>query len=275
MHPESLRELLQELADGRTTVAAVEQRLRTLPFEDLGFARLDHHRALRCGFPEVIFGRGKTPAQIAELVERLAAGGQSVLATRVRPLAARITRQRVPAAVYDRLSRTLVVRGRAAAESGGFVAIVAAGTADLPVAEEARITCEMMDCRTERFYDVGVAGLQRLLACLPRLREAAALVVVAGMEGALPSVVGGLVRAPVIAVPTSVGYGASFQGLAALLAMLNSCAAGVSVVNIDNGFGAGYQAALIAWAADGNPDAKPARVVGEHGIDTRITDAHQ
>jgi len=256
--PNPLRDLIERVADGGASVEEALERLCTLPFEDLGFARLDHHRALRCGFPEVIFGRGKTPAQIAELVERLSAAGHNVLATRVRPVAARAVAQRVSGTVYHRLSRTLTLRQRGAQPSRGLIAIVAAGTADLPVAEEARVTCEMMDQRTESYYDVGVAGLHRLLAVLPKLREANALVVVAGMEGALPSVVGGLVKSPVIAVPTSVGYGANFGGATALLAMLNSCAAGVSVVNIDNGFGAGYQAALINQLADTG-------VIGEPG----------
>jgi NCAIR mutase (PurE)-related protein len=258
MHPDSIRGLLRQVADGELSIGAAQERLRTLPFEDLGFARVDHHRALRCGFPEVIFGRGKSPDQIAALVERLVHAGNNVLATRVRPLAARITMQRVPGAVYHRMSRVLTVRQRSAQPSRGFVAVVAAGTADLPVAEEARLTLEMMDQRVEALYDVGVAGLHRLVPHLPRLREATALVVVAGMEGALPSVVGGLVQQPVIAVPTSVGYGASFQGVTALLGMLNSCASGVSVVNIDNGFGAAYQAALINRTAEFGPPASAA-----------------
>lgn len=245
MHSPDLRNLLKQVADGSASVADAFDRLSAAPFEDLGFARIDHHRALRCGFPEVVFGLGKTDEQIVEIFVRLAARGSNVLATRVSPSsAARITK-RLPEAVYDELARTVTLRQRDPQPSSGFVAIVAAGTADLPVAEEARITTELMDQRTESFYDVGVAGLHRLLAESSRLRAANVLVVVAGMEGALPSVVGGLVEAPVIAVPTSVGYGANLGGVAALLAMLNSCAAGVSVVNIDNGFGAGYQAAII------------------------------
>jgi NCAIR mutase (PurE)-related protein len=231
-------------------VDAVLRRLQNLPFEDLEFARVDHHRALRCGFAEVIFGQGKSDQQVEDIFARLAASGSNVLATRVSPSAARRVVDRFPGAEHHQVARALALRQRPAAESQGFVGIVAAGTGDLPVAEEARVTAELMDQETRTFYDVGVAGLHRLLAESADLRQAAVLVVVAGMEGALPSVVGGLVDAPVIAVPTSVGYGASFGGIAALLAMLNTCAAGVSVVNIDNGFGAGYQAALINRLAD-------------------------
>lgn len=230
------------------------KRLASLPFENLEFARVDHHRALRCGFPEVIFGQGKSDEQVAEIFARLAAGGVNVLATRTSASAAARVRAALPAAEYDASSRTVVLRQREPVASSGFIGICAAGTADLPVAEEARRTAEIMDQRVETFYDVGVAGIHRLLAASQRLQAARVLVVVAGMEGALPSVVGGLVACPVIAVPTSVGYGASFGGLAALLAMLNSCAAGVSVVNIDNGFAAGYQAALINRLADAPAD---------------------
>ena len=245
MDPQALRKLLEELAGGKLEVEAALQRLRNLPFEDLDFARIDHHRALRCGFAEVIFGQGKTDEQIEDIFQRLAATGTNVLATRVPPSAARRIRTRLPKAEYHELPRTLTLRQRARCESAGFIGIVAAGTGDLPVAEEARVTAELMDQSTQTFYDVGVAGLHRLLSESVDLRQANVLIVVAGMEGALPSVVGGLVDAPVIAVPTSVGYGASFGGISALLAMLNTCAAGVSVVNIDNGFGAGYQAAMI------------------------------
>jgi pyridinium-3,5-biscarboxylic acid mononucleotide synthase len=245
LSPQILRELLDTLVAGGTTVEHVLERLATLPFEPLDFACVDHHRELRCGFPEVIFGQGKTPAQIEVIFEKLVAGGGNVLATRVAPEAAAGVRRRVPAAEYHELARTLSLRQRAPEPTAGFIGIVCAGSSDLPVAEEARITAELMDQRTQTLYDVGVAGLHRLLSRSDQLRQANVLVVVAGMEGALPSVVSGLVQAPVIAVPTSVGYGASFHGLAPLLAMLNSCAAGVSVVNIDNGFGAGYQAAMI------------------------------
>jgi NCAIR mutase (PurE)-related protein len=245
LHPDHLRQLLERVAAGRSSVAAALRELETWPLETLDFACLDHQRALRCGFPEVIFGQGKTPAQIETIFAKLAATRNNVLATRVSLEAAERVRGRFPDAAYHDSARALTLRQNPPAVSAGLVAIVCAGSSDLPVAEEARVTLEIMDQPTRTLYDVGVAGLHRLLMRSADLRQASVLVVVAGMEGALPSVVGGLVSAPVIAVPTSVGYGASFQGLAALLAMLNSCAAGVSVVNIDNGFGAGYQAALI------------------------------
>jgi hypothetical protein len=261
-----LLDLLTRVASGGVSTGDALEQLARLPFEDLGFARVDHHRALRCGFPEVIFGQGKDDAQLCEIFVRLAASGVNVLATRVSASAAALAQSRIAAADYDPLSRTLVLRQRPRAARGGLIAICAAGTADLPVAEEARRTAEIMDQRVETFYDVGVAGIHRLLAQSERLRQAHVVVVAAGMEGALPSVVGGLVRAPVIAVPTSVGYGASFGGIAALLAMLNSCAAGVSVVNIDNGFAAGYQAALISGLveADAAPRDVPAAAQQEH-----------
>ena len=250
MAPERLRKLLNELAAGEVDVPAVLRQLQTLPFEDLQFARVDHHRALRCGFPEVIFGEGKTTGQIEEIFARLAETENNVLATRIGPAAATRVQARFPKVRHHRTARVLTLRQHRGPTSEGFVGIVCAGTSDLPVAEEARVTAEIMDQRTRTFYDVGVAGLHRLLAESQALRAANVLVVVAGMEGALPSVVGGLVAAPVIAVPTSTGYGASFGGISALLAMLNSCSAGVSVVNIDNGFGAGYQAAVINRLAE-------------------------
>jgi pyridinium-3,5-biscarboxylic acid mononucleotide synthase len=262
MNPADLRHLLEQLATGGSTVNEVLRRLEMLPFESLGFACLDHHRALRCGFPEVIFGQGKAPEQVETIFLKLAATRGDVLATRVEPAAAERVRARCPAAAYHELARTLTLRQTDGPPGPGLVGIVCAGSSDLPVAEEARITAEIMGQRTVSLYDVGVAGLHRLLARTEDLRAASVLVVVAGMEGALPSVVGGLVKSPVIAVPTSVGYGASFHGLAALLTMLNSCAAGVSVVNIDNGFGAGYQAALInrtAAALSGTAEAGPAK----------------
>lgn len=259
LNPHTLRTLLEDLAAGRVTVGDVLTRLETLPFESLDFACVDHHRALRCGFPEVIFGQGKTPEQVEQIFAKLAAGGGNVLATRVAPDAAERVQARLPRADYHPTARVLTLRQQQpVTPATGLVAVVCAGSADLPVAEEARLTAEIMDQPTRAVYDVGVAGLHRLLARSADLRAARVVVVVAGMEGALPSVVGGLVRAPVIAVPTSVGYGASFHGLAALLAMLNSCAAGVSVVNIDNGFGAGYQAALINSLAAGASPSRPA-----------------
>ncbi len=250
MHPDDLRNLLREVAAGRVAPETAEERLRQLPIEHLGFAQLDHHRALRCGVPEVIFGEGKTPEQIVEIFARLAAAGDGVLATRVSPEAAALVRARHSDSEHHALARIVMLRpSRPTASSAhatdDFIAVCAAGTSDLSVAEEARLTLEFLGCPTSTLYDVGVAGLHRLLNQAEELRRARVVIVVAGMEGALPSVVGGLVAAPLIAVPTSVGYGASFGGLAALLAMMNSCAAGVTVVNINNGFGRGRRAAKI------------------------------
>lgn len=243
MDERRLRALLARHRAGKATAAEVLHELRHLPFEDLGHARVDHHRALRCGQAEVVFGAGKTPTQVVEIARALRRKGQLVLVTRVTAETAEAARAEWPEAVHHVEARALTVgalpRGR------GRVAVVSAGTADRPVAQEAALTARCLGARVDVLEDVGVAGIHRLLAVRETLQAAKALVVVAGMEGALPSVVGGLVAAPVIAVPTSVGYGASFGGVAALLAMLNTCASGVSVVNIDNGFGAGYQAALI------------------------------
>lgn len=243
-----LRQLLGDVRSARLSVEDAVRRLKRLPFEDLGFAKVDHHRSLRCGFPEVIYCEGKQTDQVVAIVERRLAGGGNVLATRASAEVGRAIRRRFRSARYNPLARTVVVRQQPAQPGDGFVAIVCAGTSDLPVAEEARETCEIMDQSTQSFYDVGVAGIHRLLAHSEQLSEARAVVVCAGMEGALASVVGGLVSCPVVAVPTSIGYGANFGGLAPLLTMLNSCAAGVSVVNIDNGFGGGYIAAMIARA---------------------------
>ncbi len=218
--------------------------MRHLPYVDIGFAELDHHRALRRGFPEVVLGQGKSVEQVVAIAERLAAQSDRLLITRVEVEAYRAVKERLSDVRYHADARAITL-DRSGEERQSGVAVLCAGTSDLSVAEEAAVTAELMGSQTDRFYDVGVAGIHRLLDKLEALRSARALVVVAGMEGALPSVVAGLVAAPVIAVPTSVGYGASFGGLAPLLAMLNSCAAGVSVVNIDNGFGAGYLAAVI------------------------------
>ena len=246
MNHERLRELLNAVQAGRVTPDEAVDRLRHMPFEDLGFAKLDHHRSLRCGFPEVIFCQGKTTEQVVAIVGRLAAHGGTVLATRAGREVFEAVAAAHPSAVYHESARAIVVPSREPCPTlDGLVAIVSAGTSDQPVAEEARVTAEVMGCRTEVYYDVGVAGIQRLLAYAQPLARASVVIVVAGMEGALASVVGGLVDVPVVAVPTSVGYGASFHGLAPLLTMLNSCAAGVGVVNIDNGFGAGHLAALI------------------------------
>jgi NCAIR mutase (PurE)-related protein len=241
---ERLLALLSSVRDGSLDLGDALAVLRDLPYEDLGFAKVDHHRTLRDGFPEVILGLGKTPEQIAAIAERLAARSGRVLVTRATVEAFAAVRRVLPDAEYRADARAITLeRGTICRKPG--VALLCAGTADLPVAEEAAVTAELIGSEVDRIYDVGVAGIHRLFASLPRLRDARAIIVVAGMEGALPSIVGGLVATPVIAVPTSVGYGANLQGIAALLTMLNSCAAGISVVNIDNGFGAGYIAAMI------------------------------
>jgi NCAIR mutase (PurE)-related protein len=241
-----LSRLLRDVRAGRVAVAEAVERLRSLPFEDLGFAKVDHHRELRTGFPEVIYCAGKTDDQVIKIARQIAKRHRVVLATRCSCQTYAAAAEAFPGAVYHEAARIVVI-GKAPRPSPRArpLAVVTAGTADLPVAEEAAVTAETMGCRVERIHDVGVAGLHRLLGHQEALSRAGIIIVVAGMEGALASVVGGLVSAPVIAVPTSVGYGASFQGLAALLTMLNSCAAGVTVVNIDNGFGAGYFAALL------------------------------
>ena len=245
MDPRSLKQLLEQVQQGALSTEEAAARLATLPYEDLGFAKLDHHRALRRGFPEAVFGAGKTPEQIMAIVQRITDRGGRVLVTRTTSeVHAKVAAVR-PEARFHELARCLTVVSEPAAALPGKVVIAAAGTSDLPVAEEAAVTAEFHGATVERVYDVGVAGLHRLLDRAPTLRNADVVIVVAGMEGALPSVVAGLVAAPVVAVPTSVGYGASFQGLAALLAMLNSCASGVGVVNIDNGFGAAHLACLI------------------------------
>lgn len=240
-----LKDLLEKVQRGESSVADALEKLKTLPFEDLGFAKLDHHRRHRQGFPEVIYCPGKTVEQVGTLFERLASLSPNVLATRASPEVAARVQQLVPAATYDTEARLVYTWRDRAVKAPGTAAVIAAGTSDRPVAREAAITLEVMGHRLREIHDVGVAGLHRLLDRLPDLVSADVLVVVAGMEGALPSVVGGLVAKPVIAVPTSVGYGASFQGLAALLAMLNSCASGILVVNIDNGFGAATAASRI------------------------------
>jgi pyridinium-3,5-biscarboxylic acid mononucleotide synthase len=247
-----LRSLLSRVRSGELTEEAALARLRTLPFEDLGYARLDTHRGLRTGMPETVYCPGKTPEQVAAIMARLAEHHRYVLATRASDEQAEATLARVPAARYHEVARAITIRPAGEPPGRPGITLLTAGTADLPVAEEAAITAEMMGHSVERIADVGVAGLHRLLDTLPALHAARVLIVVAGMEGALPSVVGGLVRAPVVAIPTSTGYGASFGGLAALLAMLNSCAPGVAVVNIDNGFGGGCMAALINTVGEAN-----------------------
>jgi NCAIR mutase (PurE)-related protein len=235
----------QGTVDPAAAAAEILTAMRTAPFDDLGFARVDTHRALRQGFPEVILGVGKTPAQIAAIAERIVARGQALLVTRAEAEAFAAVRAAVPNAEYHASARAITLKQGEIPRGTGTVLIACAGTSDLPVAEEAAVTAELMGNDIDRLYDVGVAGLHRLLTEQPRLQRARVIVVVAGMEGALPSVVAGLVKVPVIAVPTSIGYGASFGGVAALLGMLNSCANGVAVVNIDNGFGAGCMASLI------------------------------
>ncbi|MCX6356546.1 MAG: nickel pincer cofactor biosynthesis protein LarB [Candidatus Aureabacteria bacterium] len=245
MNPVLLKKVLNGLARGRITVAEAMERLRHLPFQEIGHSTVDRHRALRQGYPEVIFCEGKTVQEIVQIAAHICATGENLLATRAGEEVYQKLRQQFPNAVYHRRARVVTVELRKLRKAKGFIAVVSAGTADAPVAEEAAVTAEIMGNAVRRFYDVGVAGLHRIISKLPELSRARVIVVAAGMEGALPSVVGGLVGTPVIAVPTSVGYGASFKGVAALLGMLNSCAAGVTVVNIDNGFGAGYAAALI------------------------------
>ncbi|HWP56493.1 MAG TPA: nickel pincer cofactor biosynthesis protein LarB [Candidatus Acidoferrales bacterium] len=246
MDSESLERLLEGVQAGKLSVSKALDRLRHLPFENLGFAHVDHHRALRQGYPEVILAQGKTVEEIAAIARAMRRVGSNVLITRLAPEAMpKLRRQLRGMRFYPRarvatwIAREIPLRGK------GLILVISAGTSDMAVAEEAALTCEMMGNRVDRLFDVGVAGIHRLLQNRDKLLSASVLVVVAGMEGALPSVVGGLVDKPVIAVPTSVGYGASFGGLAALLGMLNSCAAGVTVVNIDNGFGAGFAASLI------------------------------
>jgi pyridinium-3,5-biscarboxylic acid mononucleotide synthase len=243
--PDSILKLFQQVRRGKVSPDEAVARLRHLPFEDLGFAKVDHHRSLRVGMPEVIFGQGKTPAQIAQIFARLAQHGGNILATRASEEQFAAVKKKVRKAEYRELARAIVLQRDPKRYGKGTIAVVSAGTSDIPVAEEAVATAEVMGNDVEHLYDVGVAGIHRLLANRETLARARVIIVCAGMEGALPSVVGGLVGVPVIAVPTSVGYGAAFKGVAALLGMMNSCASNVSVVNIDNGFGAGYVAALI------------------------------
>lgn len=236
--------MLEGVASGTTSIESAVDELRLLPYEDIGFAKIDHHRSLRDALPEVVLAQGKLPEQTAEIARRLVERADRVLVTRADPPTFDAVRSVIEDATYHETARCITVDRRNEPKQSG-VSVLCGGTADLPVAEEAAVTAELMGSEVQRVFDVGVAGLHRLLDHLPAIRDARAIVAVAGMEGALPSVVGGLVAVPVIAVPTSVGYGASFGGIAPLLTMLNSCAAGVSVVNIDNGFGAGYLAAVI------------------------------
>lgn len=244
MTRESLIQLLEDIRRGETSPEAALAQIAKLPYEDAGFAKIDHHRSLRLGLPEVIYAAGKSPAQIAEIFLRMSSTGASVMATRADAAAYDAVRQRVPAANYHEQARIIGLAAKPATTPEGRIAVVCAGTSDLPVAEEAAVSAEYLGLEVDRIVDVGVAGLHRILAQTDMLARAQAVIVCAGMEGALPSVVGGLVAAPVIAVPTSVGYGAAFGGVAALLGMLNSCSPNVCVVNIDNGFGAAYVAAM-------------------------------
>jgi NCAIR mutase (PurE)-related protein len=257
MHEAKIRKILQAVNEGATSLDEAVESLKNLPYCNLGYAKVDHHRTLRLGFPEVILGSCKTAAQIAAILEELAREGNNVLVTRVNPALAQAVQALAPFTLeYHEAARVVILRqGPPTMMGRGTIIVITAGTGDIPVAEEACITAELMGNQVERLYDVGVAGIHRVLDQRDRLEKASVLIVVAGMEGALASVVGGLVPRPVIAVPTSIGYGASFSGIAALLGMLNSCAAGVSVVNIDNGFGAAYVASLInrPYGSQGKP----------------------
>ena len=256
MNRECLRQLMQAVQSGEVLPEDACDRLKDLPFEDLGYAKVDHHHSIRTGMPEVIYAAGKTADQVAGIFRSMAAAGGNVLATRATREQFQAVAAVEPHATYHELSRCITLKQNPAPTRPGLVAIVCAGTSDLPVAEEARVTAELMGNSVDLIADVGVAGLHRLLAQRKHLQQASVLIVCAGMEGALPSVVGGLVAAPVIAVPTSVGYGASFGGLAALLGMLNSCSPNVSVVNIDNGFGAAYIATLINQTRESKPPSQ-------------------
>lgn len=245
MNEDQLRQLLEKVRSGGMPVDEAVSSLRHLPFEDLGFAMVDHHRALRKGFPEVIFSSGKTAEQVVAIAERIVSSGSDLLATRATPDVYEAVAERLPDAVYHDQARAIVIQKAWRNLGRGVILVVSAGTSDIPVAKEAAITATVMGNEVECLFDVGVAGIHRLFAHQAKIMNAAVLIVVAGMEGALASVVGGLAARPVIAVPTSIGYGASFGGVAALLGMLTSCASGVTVVNIDNGFGAGFAASLI------------------------------
>jgi len=246
MNIKRLEGLLKKVKSGRASIDETLAQLKSLPFEDLGYARIDHHRSLRKGFPEVIWGEGKTSGQILSIMKELKSKDQNILITRLDAKKARAVQKAFPTCRYSPQSKVLTYPTHPVRTEGrGTILVITAGTTDIPVAEEAAVTAEFMGNRVETLYDVGVAGIHRLLSERKRLEAARVLIVVAGMEGALPSVVGGLIDRPVIAVPTSVGYGTSFGGITALLAMLNSCASGVAVVNIDNGFGAGYMASLM------------------------------
>lgn len=250
MDKEYLMGMLNDVADGNTSPEEAVEVLKDLPFEDVGFANIDHHRKLRTGYPEAVFCQGKKPEQIAKIMQELAYKNENIIGTRATQRDYEAVKQVLPDAEYFEDARIIAVLRDRAVHSDGIIAVVTAGTADIPVAEEAAVTAEALGNKVDRIYDVGVAGIHRLFAKLDRIRRARVVIVVAGMEGALASVVGGLVESPVIAVPTSIGYGANLGGMAALLSMLNSCANGVGIVNIDNGFGAAYLASNINRIGD-------------------------
>lgn len=245
MTPLDIKYILESVKNGTSTIDAAFEKLRDLPFEDIGFAKIDHHREMRTGYPEVIFCSGKTTEQIMLIMERMDLQHNNILATRVTADVFEKISIRFPHAAYNAAARTVIIKKQDMSIPETYISVITAGTADIPVAEEAAVTAEIFGNKVIRTFDVGVAGIHRLFQHLDVIRNAKVVVAVAGMEGALPSVLGGLVNSPVIAVPTSIGYGANFNGIAALLTMLNSCAAGISVVNIDNGFGAGYLASMI------------------------------
>lgn len=240
-----IKKILNKVQRGNYTIEEALEHLKGLPYKDIGFAKIDSHRALRCGFPEVIFCQGKTPRQVVEIAQEIVKDESDLLATRASPEIYETVSKRFPEAQYNEIARTITIKRTRRRQQEGLIMVITAGTLDIPVAEEARVTAELMGNKVKALYDVGVAGIHRLLKNRKDLSKANVIIVVAGMEGALAGVVGGLIDRPVIAVPTSVGYGASFSGIAPLLTMLNTCAAGVAVVNIDNGFGAGYVASLI------------------------------
>ncbi len=252
MNPRKLTDLLTDVRSGRQSIDSVVRQLKSLAIHDLDFARVDGHRSLRKGFPEVIYSDGKTPAQVVAIAKKILQHNDNLLATRAGKETYRAVKRAFPKARYHEAARAITVVHKPLLKRTGTIAVLCAGTTDIPVAEEAVVTADIMGNRVKKYYDVGIAGIHRLLALHEELLDANVLIVIAGMEGALPSVVGGLVDKPVIAVPTSVGYGASFGGIAALLAMLNSCASGVTVVNINNGFGAGYAASLINGLSTAN-----------------------
>ncbi|MCX5800270.1 MAG: nickel pincer cofactor biosynthesis protein LarB [Candidatus Eisenbacteria bacterium] len=268
MYTDRLREMMRRVRSGELSVDAALAELRHLPFESLEEATIDHHRSLRCGFPEVVFCGGKSERQIVAIVEKMVEKGEPVLATRVKPGVASRLARRFPHAEHNSLAHTVFILRGKREKKEGLVLVVSAGTSDIPVAEEACVTAEAMGCKVERLFDVGIAGIHRIISHRRKLWDADAIVVAAGMEGALAGVVAGMTDRPVVAVPTSVGYGASFGGIAALLGMLNSCAAGVTVVNIDNGFGAGYAAALVARRQTAT-GVKTRKETGAKGTGTR------